>query len=161
MVSILFVCTGNICRSPTAEAVLRKMVRDEKLEKMVLIESAGITDFHEGQAADTRAQETARARGIDMEDIRARRITAEDFQRFDYLLAMDRSHLRELQSRGTRLGADIGAERMRLFMEFAPAPTTLEVPDPYYSGQDGFALVFDMIEAASRGLLEEIYRTHS
>ena len=160
MVSVLFVCTGNICRSPTAEAVFRKMVRDEGLEEAILIESAGTTDFHEGQAADARAQETARRRGINMEDIRARRVTAEDFTRFDYLLAMDRSHLRELQSRGERLSAPVSAERLRLFMEFAPALALSEVPDPYYGDGDGFAQVFDMIEAASGGLLEEIRRTH-
>lgn len=160
MVSVLFVCTGNICRSPTAEAVFRKMVRDQGLEQAILVESAGITDYHEGQAADARARMAARARGIDMEDIRARRVTAEDFRRFDYLLAMDRSHLRELQFRGARLGVDTGGERVRLFMEFAPAPAPPEVPDPYYGGSDGFAQVFDMIEAASRGLLEEIRRAH-
>ena len=160
MVSVLFVCTGNICRSPTAEAVFRKMVQDEGLEEVILIESAGTTDFHEGQAADARARETARGRGINMEDIRARRVTAEDFTSFNYLLAMDRSHLRELQSRGERLSAPVGAERLRLFMEFARAPALSEVPDPYYGDGDGFAQVFDMIEAASGGLLEEIRRTH-
>ncbi len=160
MVSVLFVCTGNICRSPTAEAVFRKMVRDEGLEQEILIESAGTTDFHEGQAADARARQTARTRGIDMEDIRARRVMAEDFTRFDYLLAMDRSHLRELQARGSRLGADLGGARLRLFMEFAPEASLTEVPDPYYGDGDGFARVFDMIEAASRGLLEEIRRSH-
>lgn len=160
MVSVLFVCTGNICRSPTAEAVFRKMVRDQGLEEVILIESAGTTDFHEGQAADSRARETARKRGIDMEDIRARRVTVEDFTRFDYLLAMDRSHLRELQARGSRLGADTGGTRLRLFMEFADEPALSEVPDPYYGDGDGFAKVFHMIEAASRGLLEEIRRNH-
>lgn len=160
MVSVLFVCTGNICRSPTAEAVFRKMVRDQGLEEVILIESAGTTDFHEGQAADSRARETARKRGIDMEDIRARRVTVEDFTRFDYLLAMDRSHLRELQARGSRLGADTGGTRLRLFMEFADEPALPEVPDPYYGDGDGFAKVFHMIEAASRGLLEEIRRNH-
>jgi len=160
LVSVLFVCTGNICRSPTAEAVFRKMVRDEGLEEVVLVESAGTTDFHEGQAADARARQTARGRGIDMEDIRARRVTVEDFTRFDYLLAMDRSHLRELQARGERLGVDLGAERLRLFMEFAPGPAPPEVPDPYYGDGDGFAKVFHMIEVASRGLLEEIRRIY-
>jgi protein-tyrosine phosphatase len=95
-----------------------------------------------------------------MEDIRARRVTAEDFTRFDYLLAMDHSHLRELQSRGKRLSAPVSAKRLRLFMEFAPALALSEVPDPYYGGGDGFSQVFDMIEAASGGLLQEIRRTH-
>ncbi|MBL6935007.1 MAG: low molecular weight phosphotyrosine protein phosphatase [Alphaproteobacteria bacterium] len=164
MVSVLFVCTGNICRSPTAEAVFRKMVQDQGLEEVILIESAGTTDFHEGQAADSRARQTARKRGIDMEAIRARRVTVEDFTRFDYLLAMDRSHLRELQARGARLGVDLGADtggtRLCLFMEFADEPALPEVPDPYYGDGDGFAKVFHMIEAASRGLLEEIRRNH-
>ncbi len=160
MVSVLFVCTGNICRSPTAEAVFRKMVREEGLEQAITVESAGITDYHEGQTADARAQQTACARGIHMEDIRARRVTAEDFTRFDYLLAMDRSHLQELQARGSRLSADVGGTRIRLFMEFALAPAPSEVPDPYYGGDEGFARVFDMIETASWGLLEEIRRNH-
>jgi len=148
---ILFVCLGNICRSPTAEAVFRTVVARDAPELEVLIDSAGTAGYHVGSPPDRRAQEAARRRGYDMSAIRARSVEPEDFERFDLILAMDRNNLTALQ----RQGADPG-RRVRLFMEFADDPETLEVPDPYYGGVNGFEAVLDLIEAASRGLLEHV-----
>ena len=164
MVKVLFVCTGNICRSPTAEAVLRAMVNQENLQDVIDIDSAGTTDFHEGQASDPRARDAALSRGYDMSNIIARRMRADDYQQFDYLLAMDTSHLREMTDRGERLGADTSPQRLRLFLEFTPQVTpgtqSLDVPDPYYGGPQGFEHVLDLIEAASRGFLTHIRSHH-
>ncbi len=152
MVKVLFVCMGNICRSPTAHGVFRELVRQEGLEDAIQIDSAGTHAYHVGNPPDQRAQATARNRGIDLSDLRARQVNPEDFERFDYVLAMDEENLailRELCPPGRE-------ERLRLFLDFAPQRPEREVPDPYYGGPQGFEHVFDLVEEAARGLLEEI-----
>lgn len=153
-VSVLFVCMGNICRSPTAEGVFRHLVRQEELEHLVQTDSAGTHAYHVGNPPDSRAQATAERRGIELHDLRARRVSVEDFDLFDYVLAMDRDNY-EILSDLCPPGYE---SRLRLFMEFAPQLNIPEVPDPYYGGASGFERVFDMVEEASQGLLEEIRR---
>jgi protein-tyrosine phosphatase len=144
MKKVLFVCTGNICRSPTAEGVMKKMVSDMGLE--VLVESAGTHDYHVGNAPDTRAQKHARARGYDLSAQRARQVRLEDFDRFDMILAMDRGHLRALQ----KLAPARHHAKIRLFVEGR------DVPDPYDGGPDGFEQVLDLVEAQCRRLMAEL-----
>jgi protein-tyrosine phosphatase len=154
-ISILFVCLGNICRSPTAEGVFRKLVREERLEHLFEIDSAGTHAYHLGEPPDVRAQAACARRGIDISGLRGRKVTAADIQKFDYVLAMDREnyeHLLEIAGPGYE-------SRVRLFMEFAPDWPEEEVPDPYFGGASGFDRVLDMIEAAARGLLAEIRRS--
>ncbi|MGE0734364.1 MAG: low molecular weight protein-tyrosine-phosphatase [Alphaproteobacteria bacterium] len=154
LVKVVFVCTGNICRSPTAEAVFRHMVREAGLAKRIGVDSAGTHDFHIGEPPDPRSQQHAARRGYDLSDQRARQIAAADFAEFDLLLAMDRGHLRLLQ----RAAPAHSRERIRLFMEFAPSFKLADVPDPYYGAAGGFEAVLDMIEEGSRNLLETIVR---
>jgi protein-tyrosine phosphatase len=142
--SILFVCTGNICRSPTAEAVLRHLAKEKSLE--LRIESAGIGDWHVGHPPDERAQSHARNRGYDLSAQRARQVRANDFEEFDMILAMDRGHLRALQ----RMAPRHHHAKIRLFTP------QCDVPDPYYGGADGFERVLDMVEERCRALLAEI-----
>ena len=152
MVNVLFVCLGNICRSPTAEGVFRHHVRETGLDGRITADSAGTGGWHAGDPPDRRAQAAARRRGIELSDLRARQAKPDDFTRFDYILAMDQRNLRDLQSM-----APAGQEdRPRLFLSFAPHLGTAEVPDPYYGGDAGFEAVLDMIDAASRGLLDHI-----
>ncbi len=156
MVSVLFVCMGNICRSPTAHGIFRGLVSEAGLADRVLIDSAGTHAYHEGHPPDLRAQETAQRRGLDLSDLRARVATQRDLQRFDYILVMDRENLRDLLAVcPPRLGPKI-----RLLMDFAPDLRVRDVPDPYYGGPSGFERVFDMVETAAAGLLEHIRRTH-
>ena len=154
-VSVLFVCMGNICRSPTAEGVFRHLVRQEQLEHLIYTDSAGTHAYHVGNPPDTRAQETAERRGIQLHDLRARRVSAEDFDLFDYVLAMDSDNY-EILSELCPPGYE---SRLRLFMEFAPHLDIPEVPDPYYGGASGFERVFDMVDEAAKGLLEDIRRS--
>jgi protein-tyrosine phosphatase len=142
--SILFVCTGNICRSPTAEAVLRDLSAKAGLE--LHIESAGLGDWHVGQPPDERSQHHARKRGYDLSAQRARQVTAGDFERFDMILAMDRGHLQMLR----KLAPARHHARIRLFVEGR------DVPDPYSGGPDGFEHVLDLVETRCRALLEEL-----
>ncbi len=147
---ILFVCMGNICRSPTAEAVLRQLVRNEAPGVELTIASAGLGDWHVGEPPDRRSQAAALRRGFDMSRQRARHFVDEDFARFDLILAMDRENLQELQRRApanTR-------ERVRLFLDFADQAGADEVPDPYYGGPAGFERVLDLTESGARGLLD-------
>jgi len=150
--SVLFVCLGNICRSPSAEAVFRTLAAREAPEIHVLVESAGTAEYHVGSAPDSRAQAAARRRGYDMAGFRARTIERRDFERFDLILAMDRSNLSALQ----HVAPPAARERVRLFLEFTADASVLEVPDPYYGGPNGFEEVLDLIEAASRGLLQHL-----
>jgi protein-tyrosine phosphatase len=152
-ISVLFVCMGNICRSPTAEGVFRKVVNDAGLAESVLIESAGTHAYHTNEPADRRAMAAAKRRGFSLDGIRARSVNDEDFQRFDLLLAMDRDNLRALQDRSSV--AD--RHKLQLFLSYANAAET-EVPDPYYGDSAGFERVLDLVENASRGLLREITR---
>ena len=161
MVRVLFVCFANICRSPTAEGVFRKLVADAGLDTCIEACSAGTHAWHVGALADPRATGAARRRGYDLSMHRGRRVEASDFDEFDYVLAMDRDNLRDLQvvASGVR-ASDDGACRAEvgMFLEFAPAVKFDEVPDPYARGDEGFELVIDMIESAAEGLLEHIRR---
>jgi protein-tyrosine phosphatase len=151
-INVLFVCTGNICRSPTAEGVFLNLVRSRNLESRIGVDSAGTGAWHVGQAPDPRSQETALSRGIDISGQRARKVRTDDFRDFDLILAMDSSHLHSLRADYPSTHTD----RLRLFMEYAPETGITDVPDPYYGAGDGFARVFDMIEAASEGLMRDI-----
>lgn len=149
---VLFVCMGNICRSPTAQGVFRKRLETEGLQAIIGTDSAGTHAYHAGESPDRRARETARRRGIELGDLQARQVAPEDFPRFEYVLAMDLdnlSNLAELCPRGLE-------HKLMLFMDFAPHLGVREVPDPYYGGPDGFERVFDLVEAASEGLLADI-----
>lgn len=151
-VSVLFVCMGNICRSPTAEAVFRARVEEAGLVQHILMDSAGTHDYHIGDPPDTRTQHAAQQRGYDMSALRGRQVEAADFSRFDYVLAMDRANLAILQ----RLCPNDAEGHLGLFLEFASRHVQREVPDPYYGGTDGFERVLDMVEDASEGLLQHI-----
>ena len=151
-VRILFVCMGNICRSPTAHGVFRGLVIEEGLAEWIEVDSAGTHAYHVGEAPDARAQETAYKRGIELGDLRARKAVKADFTSFDYVLAMDRDNYRALAAVCPREQR----HKLRMFLEFAPELGNLEVPDPYYGGSGGFERVFDMVEAGSRGLLAHI-----
>jgi len=156
MIRVLFVCLGNICRSPTAEGVFRELVRREGLADAIATDSCGTSGWHIGEPPDERATEEARRRGIDITDLRGRRVAASDFETFDYILAMDDDNLGKL----TALAPDALRGKVRLFLDFAPDAGRHDVPDPYYGGPDGFANVFDLIETASRGLLADIRDVH-
>ncbi|HEV2997758.1 MAG TPA: low molecular weight protein-tyrosine-phosphatase [Solirubrobacteraceae bacterium] len=153
--AILFVCLGNICRSPTAEGVMRELVSRAGLQERIELDSAGTGAWHVGESPDARARAAARARGIELES-RARQVDRGDFERFDLILAMDRSNLADL-----RRVAPEGPTRARLALlrEFDPrslARGELEVPDPYHGGPRGFEAVLDLVEAACAGLLARI-----
>jgi protein-tyrosine phosphatase len=152
---VLFVCLGNICRSPTAEGVLRGLVREAGLEDRITIDSAGTGGWHVGSAPDERATAAARRRGITLEG-QARTVTASDFDDWDLLIAMDRDNQRELLRRAPDAAA---REKVKLLREYDPASVAsgeLEVPDPYYGAEGGFEEVLDIVEAACRGLLDEL-----
>lgn len=151
---ILFVCLGNICRSPTAEVVFRAVAAREAPEMVLEIDSAGTAAYHVGELPDRRTREAAARRGYDLSRLRARVVEPGDFERFDLILAMDRENLRALERRVPAHAR----ERLRLFLEFAPEAGISEVPDPYYGGPNGFEDVLDLIEAASRGLIEHLRR---
>ena len=151
MKRVLFVCLGNICRSPSAQGVFESMVSARGLQSQFEIDSAGTGGYHAGEPPDRRAQAAARQRGYDLSGQRARAVRPSDFQQFDLILAMDRSNLENL----LRVAPANCAARVRLFMSYAPA-WPAEVPDPYFGGDQGFEQVLDMLEAASEALLEEV-----
>jgi protein-tyrosine phosphatase len=146
---ILFVCLGNICRSPSAEAVFRAIATREAPELLIEVDSAGTAGYHIGDAPDSRSQAAARRRGYDMAPLRARVVEPADYERFDLLLAMDENNYTVLRQRAPATYRD----RVRLFLDFAPDCGMNEVPDPYYGGPSGFEHVLDLVEEASRGLL--------
>src|SRR5215210_5014963 len=154
MVSVLFICTGNICRSPMAQGVFESVARRDGLAEGITVDSAGTHGFYTaGEPPDPRAQESVLARGIDISDQRARLLDPEDCQRFDYILTMDEFNY--------RVAAGLCGDRaeVRPFLDYTPGPET-EVPDPYSGGPDGFQHVLGLIEEASEGLLREIRNRH-
>jgi protein-tyrosine phosphatase len=154
MVRVLFVCWGNICRSPLAQGVFEDVLRREELDDEVFVDSAGTGSWHVGSPPDDRAQRSASARGLDLSAQRARRISADDCEEFDYVLTMDEQTYRTVASlcRGSAV--------VRPFLDFAPHSPEREVPDPYYGGPDGFEHVLDLVEEASEGLLKDIRDRH-
>jgi len=149
---ILFVCLGNICRSPMAEGTFRARVRAEKLQDKIKTDSAGTGSWHVGSAPDRRAAGEMAARGYDISNLRGRQVTRADFEYFDLVLAMDYDNLDDLE----RLAGEVHKDKIRLFLDFSGEATPDEVPDPYYGGPDGFAYALDLVEAASKGLLVHV-----
>ena len=155
-VNVMFVCLGNICRSPTAHGLFAARVQEAGLQNRILVSSAGTGGWHVGSPPDARSVQAARQRGIDLSHLRARQVKASDFAEQDYILAMDRQNLADLRS----LKPAHYSGSLDLFLTFGDSPHHVEVPDPYYGGEEGFRLVLDLIDAASDGLLEHIRRTH-
>jgi protein-tyrosine phosphatase len=149
---ILFVCLGNICRSPSAEAVLRAIAEREAPELQIEVDSAGTAGYHIGDPPDARSQAAALRRGYDMSPLRARIVEPADFERYDLILAMDENNLNVLRQRAP----EAHRERVRLFLDFAPESGMGEVPDPYYGGPAGFEQVLDLVEDAARGLIAHL-----
>ena len=155
--AVVFVCLGNICRSPTAEGVFRNLVKQENLDTWISTDSAGTHAYHIGAEPDRRAQQTARARGIDLSDLRGRQAIERDFYDFDYVLAMDDENFRLLKEI-----CPVGLEsKLSLFLDFSDEYSETQVPDPYYGGDQGFEHVFDLVESASNGLLADIKKRFS
>ena len=150
--SVLLVCMGNICRSPTAEVVLRKLLINNRLGNVVEVDSAGTHGYHVGEAPDARTQRAALARGYNLTQLRARKVARQDIDYFDLILAMDKSNLDNLR----RMAPPEAHDRIKLFMDYAKNFDDDEVPDPYYGLGHGFDLVLDMVEDAAHGLVEEI-----
>ena len=156
-ISILFVCMGNICRSPTAEGVFRHLVQQEGHAGWITTDSAGTHAYHIDEQPDHRAQQTALSRGIDLSDLRARKAITNDFHEFDYVLAMDDDNYQLLENI-----CPVGLEnKLSLFLNFSKEYSETQVPDPYYGGNRGFDHVFDLVESASRGLLDDILKRFS
>jgi low molecular weight protein-tyrosine phosphatase len=150
--SVLFVCLGNICRSPTAQGVFEHLLIENKLAGSVRVDSCGTGDWHSGGSPDSRASAEALKRGYDLRQLRARQICPDDFHHFDYIVAMDRQNLADLQA----LSPAGYAGKLGLLLQYAPQLEISEVPDPYYGGEGGFTEVLDLIETACEGLLSEI-----
>lgn len=151
--AVLLVCMGNICRSPTAEGVLRRLADEAGMLDRLRIDSAGTHDYHVGKAPDPRAQEAAMRRGYDLSALRARQVSVRDFQEYDLILAMDRENLHNLQWQCP----PEHRHKLRLFLSFSGCHSGDEVPDPYYGGREGFDRVLDMVEDAARGLLRTLF----
>lgn len=152
--SILMVCMGNICRSPTAEGVLRRKAEAAGMTHRLRIDSAGTHDYHVGNPPDARAQKAALGRGYDLAALRGRQVSGQDFASFDYVLAMDRDNLANL----LKICPEEYRHKVKLFLAFSSRYPNLNVPDPYYGGSKGFEQVLDMVEDAADGLLAEIAR---
>ncbi len=151
-VKVLFVCMGNICRSPLAHGLFEHRVRQAGLTDRIGIDSAGTHAYHVGNSPDPRSQQTAIRHGIDLSSQRARQVKVSDFEIFDYVLAMDRDNQAILSSQCP----EEHRHKLHLFLEFAPQLAETEVPDPYYGGDQGFEHVLDLVESACEGLLEDI-----
>ena len=149
---VLFVCTGNICRSPTADAFLRHKIQQEELESHIEVDSAGTHGYHVGDAPDPRSVDVLKAKGIDMSYLRARKFMPDDFKEFDLILAMDKGHYAHMN----RLRPPNAKAELVCFMSYAGGNGEEEVPDPYYGGHEGFLKVLDMIDAGTDGLLDDI-----
>lgn len=152
MTKILFVCTGNICRSPTAEGVAQHAIQAAGLQDLLEVDSAGTHGHHVGEAPDPRARMVAGRRGYDLSALRARKLESRDFQEFDLLLAMDAGHLEIMQ----RACPEVYRPKLGLFMSYARNFNVDEVPDPYFGGEKGFEVVLDYCEDAVRGLIEAL-----
>ena len=152
MTRVLMVCLGNICRSPTAEGVLRTLAAREFAGLDLEVDSAGTANYHVGEPPDRRTVAAARRRGYEIASLRARQVRHGDLQDFDYVLAMDRANLAELRA----LAPQTPRAQLALFLDFAPECGADEVPDPYYGGQEGFERVLDLCEAGARGLLRSL-----
>ncbi|WP_150048872.1 low molecular weight protein-tyrosine-phosphatase [Methylomonas rhizoryzae] len=153
-IGILFVCMGNICRSPTAEGVFRALLTQRRLSDLFEVDSAGTHAYHVGDAPDLRARKAARDRGIELKHLRARKVAAADFEKFDVILAMDSDNFSILQD----ICPETHKDKIKYLLDFAPQLNQREVPDPYYGGAYGFERVLDMAEAAAEGLLEFLTR---
>ena len=149
---VLMVCMGNICRSPTAEGVLRQYLKNNKLGDIVEVDSAGTHGYHVGESPDSRTQRAAAARGYNLSQLRARKVARQDLEYFDLILAMDKSNLDNLR----RMAPPESHGRIRLFMDYAKNFDDDEVPDPYYGLGHGFDLVLDMVEDAAEGLVDDL-----
>lgn len=157
MIKVLFVCLGNICRSPAAEGVFRALIRDHGLDGRIDVDSAATSDMQVGRPPDPRTQAVAERRGLDVSNLRARRIASADFDRFDHVIAMDRANLADLHA----ICPPSRSDRVRLFLEVARDPSRLEIPDPYLtSGLAPFETMFDLIETGSVGLLRWLQQAH-
>ncbi len=152
-IKVLFVCMGNICRSPTAEGVFTKLVKARHLDKLFIIDSAGTHAYHVGDAPDLRAQKAALGRDVELASLRARKVTHGDFEDFDFVLAMDDDNYSIL----IEACPDQYKEKVRYFLDYAPHLKVHEVPDPYYGGSYGFERVLDLVEAASVGFLKTLH----
>lgn len=153
-IKVLFVCMGNICRSPTAEGVFNKYIEDKGTANRFLIDSAGTHAYHVGEPSDPRSQQTARSRGVDLSKIRARKVSFSDFEEFDHILAMDSSNYQILID----ACPEEYQHKVSLFLDYAPEQSETDVPDPYYGGAHGFDHVFDLVEDASAGFYSQIVK---
>lgn len=154
MKKVLFVCLGNICRSPTAEGILLQLVKENNLEDKILIDSAGTAAYHSGEGADSRSQKTANAHGVFLPS-RARQIRPQDFTEFDYIFAMDKSNLQNIKRMARE--ANIQADNLFLFRDFDPrSPKNADTPDPYYGGPQGFEQVFSICYSTCSAILQKI-----
>lgn len=151
-IRVVFVCMGNICRSPTAHGVFEAKLLAHELADIVEVDSAGTHAYHIGEAPDRRSQQTANKRGYQMDHLRARKVSSADFEHFDYVLAMDDDNFRNLES----ICPPRHSNKLKMFLEFSSGFDEREVPDPYYGGAQGFEHVLDLIEDASEGLIEDI-----
>lgn len=151
-VSVLFVCLGNICRSPTAEGVFRHLIQQHGLQHKIKTDSCGTAGYHVGAKPDSRSLATAKKRGYDFSDLRARKLSAADLDNFDHVLVMDESNLEDT----LQLANESNKHKVELFLNYHPDADIAEVPDPYYGGADGFEYVVDLIEAASYQLIEKL-----
>ncbi len=155
-IKVLFVCMGNICRSPTAHGLLEALVERKGLADAIEVDSAGTHAYHQGKAPDQRSQNTAQNRGLDISQQRARKAQSDDFVQYDYILAMDQENYHALCA----ICPEGMEEKLQLLMDYAAHLKMREVPDPYCGGPQGFEKVFDMVEAAVEGLLEDICEQH-
>lgn len=151
-IRVLFICMGNICRSPTAQGMFEYLLEEARLSQHIDVDSAGTHAYHIGEKPDKRATQAAAGRGIDLSRQRARRVEAADFMRFDYVLAMDSSNLDDLVA----ICPQAQQNKIQLFLDFAQDLSEREVPDPYYGGDQGFERVLDLIEMGARALLEDV-----
>lgn len=152
MVNVLFVCLGNICRSPAAEGIFRAMVAEAGLAERITADSAATHDYQIGRPPDPRAQAAARRRGIDLSALRARQVDSRDFERFDLILAMDRNNLRDLEA----MCPASQRHRLGLFLDHAPEAGRRDVPDPYYGAADGFEDMFELVTLGAQGLVAKL-----